>query len=148
MRRVLGVAAAIVLLLTGATVSNRLIDERSRQDELASIINDPASRHIPLRGVPGQDTGAGTIGIHVSPSGDAVLDARSLRGLDPSKTYELWFLEGGDAHRAATFDPDDAGAAQVRFRAPIASPDLLGVTVEPEGGRDTPTMPIVFQGEA
>jgi anti-sigma-K factor RskA len=146
-RRALAAAAVIALALAGVTTATRLIAERNHRNELAAVIEDPAARHVALRGVPGEPA-TGSVSLHVQPSGDAVVDASSLAALDPTKTYELWFLDDQGAHSAATFTPDDSGVARVRFRAPVSDPDLFGVTVEPAGGSDAPTSPIIFQGEA
>jgi anti-sigma-K factor RskA len=145
----LGAAAAIALVLLAGTMATRMLGERTGQDEMLAIIEDPAAEHFTLEGVPGEATAGTTIGVHVRAStGQAVVDARSLPALDERETYELWFMAGGTPRRAVTFDPGDDGTAQVLFTAPVPDPDAFGVTVEPAGGSDTPTSPIVFEGTA
>jgi anti-sigma-K factor RskA len=66
------------------------------------------------------------------------------------KTYELWIIpqDGTAPIPAGTFHPDDQGNASVVL------PDLpkgiaakaFGVTIEPEGGSQTPTLPIIMAG--
>jgi anti-sigma-K factor RskA len=71
--------------------------------------------------------------------------------LDPApagKTYELWLIpaDGRNPLPAGTFKPDAQGGAS------IVMPELpkgitakgFGITVENEGGSDTPTMPILL----
>jgi anti-sigma-K factor RskA len=137
----LGAAAAVVALavLAGA-VAARLSGERARQDEMAAIVTDPAAGHHTLAG-----EGPGEVRVHVGPGRRAVVEARHLPAVDPSKTYELWFLAGGSPYRATTFSPDATGAADLVFTAPVTDPDAFGVTVEPAGGSDVPTLPIVLQ---
>jgi anti-sigma factor RsiW len=143
-RRLLAAAAAVVLVVLAGTLATRLVGEKARQDELAAIVADPAGRHVQLLG-----GGAGDVSVHVQAgSGRAVLDGRGLPGLDPSRTYELWFMDGERPVRALTFTPDESGSTRVAFDAPVARPDAFGVTIEPAGGRDVPTLPLVFQAFA
>lgn len=73
--------------------------------------------------------------------------------MDPApegKTYELWLLpdNGRNPIPAGTFKPDAQGSASV------VMPQLpkgvqakgFGVTIENEGGSDTPTLPIIMAG--
>jgi anti-sigma factor RsiW len=139
----LGAAAAIVLALLAGTIVARLGAEAGGGDEVAAILDDPGTRHVRLQ------SNAGEIGVHVSPtSGRAAVVAQGMPALDPAKTYELWFLADGNAHRAVTFQPDPSGTVRVAFPSPIVVPDAFGVTIEPAGGRDTPTLPLVAQAQA
>ena len=66
------------------------------------------------------------------------------------KTYELWIIpsDGTAPMPAGTFHPDDQGNASV------VMPDLpkgvpakaFGVTIEDDGGSQTPTFPIIMAG--
>lgn len=143
-RRWLTAATVIVLAVLAGTMATRVAGERAREDELAAIMSDPDGQHVELAG-----QGGGQLSVHVQPgTGRAAVDARGLPGLDPSKTYELWFMDGGVPVRATTFTPDGSGSTRVAFDAPVARPDAFAVTVEPAGGRDVPTPPLVFQASA
>jgi anti-sigma-K factor RskA len=135
-------AAVIVVAVVAGSAATRLAGERARDAELAAIIAEPAGQHLTLRG-----EGPGEVRVHVH-AGQAALDARGMPALDPSKTYELWFMAGGTPYRAVTFEPDDSGTVRLAFTPPVAEPDAFGVTVEPVGGRDVPTPPIVLQASA
>lgn len=73
-----------------------------------------------------------------------------LDPLQPYKTYELWIIPqaGGAPIPAGTFHPNNQGNAS------IILPDLprgmpakaFGVTVEDDGGAQTPTLPIIMAG--
>jgi anti-sigma-K factor RskA len=103
-------------------------------------VDDPGGRHVELAG-----KGGGRISVHLQAgTGKAVVDTRDLPALDPARTYELWFMGGTGPVRAVTFTPDGSGTARVAFDAPVARPDAFGVTIEPAGGRDVPTPPLVF----
>jgi anti-sigma-K factor RskA len=82
--------------------------------------------------------------------GALVFLASELDPLQPYKTYQLWIIPqaGGAPVPAGTFHPDDQGNAS------IILPDLprgipakaFGVTVEDDGGAQTPTLPIIMAG--
>ena len=82
--------------------------------------------------------------------GALVFLAGDLDPLQSYKTYELWIIPqaGGAPIPAGTFHPDDQGNAS------IILPDLprglpakaFGVTIEDDGGAQTPTLPILMAG--
>lgn len=82
--------------------------------------------------------------------GALVFFASSLAPLGPYKTYELWLIpaDGRDPMPAGTFVPDAHGNAGVILPPlPTGVPaKAFGITIEDEGGSQTPTMPIVMAG--
>jgi len=76
--------------------------------------------------------------------------ASNLDPLQQYKTYELWLIpaDGHDPIPAGTFKPDAKGSAS------LVLPELpkgvqakaFGVTVEDDGGSQTPTLPILMAG--
>jgi anti-sigma-K factor RskA len=65
------------------------------------------------------------------------------------KTYQLWLIpEKGAPMPAGTFNPDERGNASIIMpkweKAPPAK--MFAVTIEPDGGSQTPTMPIIMAG--
>jgi len=83
-------------------------------------------------------------------TGTLVFTAQHLLPLPPEKTYQLWLVpQGGKAPMACgTFKPDAQGnAAMVMpYAEKDAWPKMFAVSVEPEGGSQTPTMPLVMAG--
>jgi hypothetical protein len=88
---------------------------------------------------------------YLAESGSLVFQGSNLESLPPSKTYELWLIPVGEGRQpiaAGTFKPDDHGFAS------IILPDLpkgviagtFGVTMEDDGGAQTPTLPILMIG--
>jgi anti-sigma-K factor RskA len=79
-----------------------------------------------------------------------VFVASNLAPVNPGKTYELWLLpESGSAPiPAGTFKPDARGNASVLLPSLPSEVAAKGfaVTIENDGGSDTPTMPIVMAG--
>jgi len=79
-----------------------------------------------------------------------VFVASNLDPVNPGKTYELWLLpqSGSAPIPAGTFKPDARGNASVLLPALPSEVAAKGfaVTIENEGGSNTPTMPIVMAG--
>jgi hypothetical protein len=88
---------------------------------------------------------------YLAESGSLVFQGNNLDPLPPYKTYELWLIPVGKAGQpipAGTFKPDGHGYAS------IILPDLpkgvvagtFGVTMEDDGGAQSPTLPILMIG--
>ena len=88
--------------------------------------------------------------IYQRDKGRLVLVASNLEALPKNKTYELWILpaNGGAPIPAGTFQPDARGNAALMMPRIPTGVEAKGfaVTVEPEGGSATPTMPIKMLG--
>jgi hypothetical protein len=80
--------------------------------------------------------------------GSVFLLANNLAPLPPDKVYELWLLpaNGGAPMPAGTFKPDANGNGMMLHPMETAGIGAKGfaVTIEPESGSQTPTMPIVM----
>ncbi len=76
-----------------------------------------------------------------------VLSASRLPAAPPETTYQLWLLTGVERVSAGLFVPDPSGRASLVIDAP---PRVVGpvvgaeVTVEPDGGRSTPSGPTLL----
>jgi hypothetical protein len=82
--------------------------------------------------------------------GTLVFTASNMEPLQVYKTYELWLIpaDGRDPIPAGTFRPDEHGNASV-IMPPLPrgiEAKAFGVTIEDDGGSQTPTMPIVMAG--
>lgn len=81
--------------------------------------------------------------------GAVLLLASHLQPIPDKKAYELWLLPpGGKPMPAGTFKPDRNGNANL-FTENVqchCAPKTFAVTIEPETGSATPTMPIVMAG--
>ena len=81
-----------------------------------------------------------------------VFIASNLPQLPPQKAYELWLIpaNGTAPIPAGVFKPDVRGSATV-INPPLpvgVEPKAFAMTIEPEQGSSTPTMPIVMVGGA
>jgi anti-sigma-K factor RskA len=121
---------------------------RQAQDVLA-VLTAPDAQHVTLVAAQSKPQPAGKA-IYLPRKGGLVFMASNLAPLPPRKTYQLWLLpaRGGAPLPAGIFTPDVQGAAAV-IMPPLPSgveATNFAVTVEPEGGSRTPTMPIVLVG--
>ena len=75
--------------------------------------------------------------------------ASNMPSLPPQKIYELWLIpKNGAPIPAGNFKPDARGSATV-IEPPLPAgveAKAFAITVEPEQGSSTPTMPIVMMG--
>ena len=88
------------------------------------------------------ETGGSSAQLLWSRTRGLVLSGSRLPAAPPESTYQLWLVTNTESVGAGLFVPDDAGRANLVVDAP---PRVLGpvvgaaVTVEPSGGRTTPT---------
>jgi anti-sigma-K factor RskA len=128
----------------------RLTAEAASAHRLMDALTDPKAIRVSLTAKP-QPKGTPQGGVTYNPSkGALVFLASNLDPLQMYKTYELWLIpaDGSVPIPAGTFHPDDQGNASVIM------PDLpkgvaakaFGVTIEGDGGSQTPTPPIIMAG--
>jgi anti-sigma-K factor RskA len=87
--------------------------------------------------------------IYVRDRSSLVFIANNMPALPPQKAYELWLIPtSGAPVPAGVFKPDARGSATV-VEPPLPAgveAKAFAITVEPEQGSATPTMPIVMSG--
>jgi anti-sigma-K factor RskA len=113
-------------------------------------LTDPTAQRITLMKQDSPPSGPCGKAIYMPDKGMLTFIATGLDPLQPYKTYELWLIpsDGRDPIPAGTFKPDDRGNASVLMpELPKGVPaKAFGVTIEDDGGAQTPTMPIVLAG--
>ncbi len=141
MQRAVTVAAALLLIATGAFIVGRRSTGDDYAKAAASVIGRPDTRITTLDG-----TGSGSFRVAWSPSaGRIVVMGDGLAEPGPGKAYELWLVDDSGAHAVRLLDK--AKDQQVRRVVPIeGSPKQWAITVEPEGGVDKATGAIIFSG--
>ena len=128
----------------------RLNTDAATAHQLMDALTAPKAIRVTLTTKP-QPKAAPIGGVTYNPEkGTLVFLASDLDPLQTYKTYELWVIpaDGTAPIPAGTFHPDDQGNASVIM------PDLpkgvsakaFGVTIEEEGGAQTPTPPIIMSG--
>jgi anti-sigma-K factor RskA len=91
-------------------------------------------------GPAGDDSSAvGTLTIGPEPQ-SAVLIAANLQPLDQNRVYQLWLIEGETPISAGTFTVDETGLGTLTLASVPSQFDAIGVTIEPEGGSEQPTL--------
>jgi anti-sigma-K factor RskA len=116
---------------------------------LLALLTDPSAMHVTLVAAPAKPQPEGKA-IYMPHNGALVFMASNLAPLPPEKTYELWLvpMHGDKPMPAGTFKPDPKGNAMVMMPPMTAGVEArtFAVTIEPEGGSLTPTMPMVLVG--
>jgi hypothetical protein len=138
---VLSAAAAAALIIGVGAVVRR--DDGPPGDLLAEVLEDPD--HV-VMAFDGDLTGLSMIW---SPDhGAAVVSGSGLAPPDGTDVYELWRIEGDGAPVAVrTFRPDSVGVVEELLDDMEAPGDTtsFAVTVEPDGGSEAPTSPVIAQ---
>jgi len=133
--------------LRADAASNQATFEEAKH--LLALLTDPGAQHITLVAAQSKPQPAGKA-IYMPRNGALVFMASNLAPLPPEKTYELWLvpMSGNKPMPAGTFRPDPKGDAMVMMPPMSAGVEAkaFAVTIEPEGGSLTPTMPMVLEG--
>ena len=143
-RRIASIAAAVVLVLAAGTGGYLLGHDApstgtETADGLTSILASSDATFVDLAGEPGMTARL----VYSEQAGGAVVVADSLPEPPGGHTYELWKVRDGEPVSAGLFVPSD-GSVRVPVDAELASGDTVAVTIEPAGGSETPTTPIVM----
>ncbi len=142
--RLVTVAAAVVLVATGAFVVGR--QSRGGDGYAAAAAELLARTDTRIAALDG--TGTGTFRIAWSPSANQVLVmGDDLADPGPGKAYELWRIDDAGPHAVRLLDTADGGQVR-RVVAVDGSTGQWAVTVEAESGVDAPTSDVIFAGAA
>ncbi len=128
----------------------RLTANAASAYQLLDALTDPKAVRVSLTGKSQPKSGPGG-GVTYNPQkGTLIFLASDLDPLQAYKTYELWIIpaDGTAPVPAGTFHPDDHGDASVILPPlPKGVPaKAFGVTIEDDGGSQTPTLPIIMAG--
>ena len=133
----------------------RLLDESAQQQaqlerarEVVSTLTSTDALRVTLVAAqtPPQPQGKA---IYVRDRSSLIFLASNMPSLPPQNAYELWLIPtNGAPIPAGVFKPDVRGSATV-IEPPLPAgveAKAFAITVEPEQGSSTPTMPIVMMG--
>lgn len=132
---VAAVAAAVVLVVAGVVV---LTDDRGTDDPVAAVRE---ADDVTVRPLSGELEGLRV--LHSRSAGAIVVEGVGVRSPSGDNTFELWLVDEATATPVGLFRPDERGRVERRFDGVDPTGFLLGVTEEPAGGSDTPTLPIL-----
>lgn len=120
--------------------------ERAREVESTLTSTDALRVTLVAAQTPPQPQGKA---IYVRDRSSLIFLASNMPALPPQKAYELWLIPtNGAPIPAGVFKPDVRGSATV-VEPPLPAgveAKTFAITVEPEQGSSTPTMPIVMMG--
>ena len=122
--------------------------ELQRSKVVLDVLTSRESRNFALVAIKSQPVPEG-YASYMQKTGTLVFMAQHLEPLPPNKTYELWLIpaSGSAPMPFGTFKPDAQGnAVMVMPDMDKTAPKMFAVTIEAEGGSQTPTMPIVMAG--
>jgi hypothetical protein len=147
---ILGIAAVGIflwaLILQGRV--NDLQDEVDAQaTQLAQIRQQSnATAYTLSPTADGPPTGSGTFFFSL-PDQRGALVVRGLNSAPEGQTYQIWYLQSGsDPVAGPTFQVSAQGDAVVPLTANVVTFDGVAISLEPEGGSDRPTTPLLLQG--
>lgn len=130
-------AAAAVLFVIGGVVVVRNGDEGGT-DPIAAVVEAPDAT---TRGLSGEIE---SLSVTYSRSERAlVVEGDGVPVPEQTATYQLWLVSDDGATSVGTFRPGDDGSVEVRFDDVDPTDFVLGVTREPAGGSESPTLPIL-----
>ncbi len=125
-------------------------EQNRRAHALLDALNAPNAQRVTL--TTGKTPPAPTArAIYLASRGTLLLQASNLQALPPNKTYELWIIPtSGAPIPAGLFRPDAGGSGSVVLPSIPAGVQAkaFGITIENEGGSNTPTLPTVLSGAA
>ena len=107
-------------------------------DPVAVVIDAPDATSRALAG----EIGALTV-VYSAGEGALVVEGVGVTVLDDASTYQLWLVGDDGATSVGTFRPEADGTVSERFADADPTGFVLGVTEEPAGGSETPTLPIL-----
>lgn len=159
------IAAASLILAVGSILwalammgqIDDLEAERDFQDQQVAQLNSereayladtPALVYPMVSTTTGSTDARGMVYMDPDPSGWGGIIAFRGMGQPPSgQVYQLWMIENGQAVPGPTFMPDSSGEAMVQVPGDAATSQAMAVTMEPDGGSQTPSTTPILQGD-
>jgi anti-sigma-K factor RskA len=137
-RWLLAAAAAVVVAVGGVTVAQNL--QPSSVQERVLQADDVQREEVEIG-----DTGVAELAFSES-SDAAVVTLDGVPAPPDGKVYQMWRLpaDGASPESLGTMTGEDVAHTELAIEG-INSYSGLAITVEPEGGSQTPTLPIVVE---
>lgn len=137
-RWLVAAAAAVIVAVGGVTVAQNL--QPSSVEEQVLQANDVQREEVAIG-----DTGTAELAFSASEDA-AVVTLDGVPAPPEGKVYQMWRLpaDGASPESLGTMTGEDVAHTELAIEG-INSYSGLAITVEPEGGSATPTLPIVVQ---
>ena len=129
----------------------RLEHQAADLAELKEFLRGSNAQQVTLHEKPATTKAPEGHTLYSATTGKLVFTASNMPSVPAGKTYQLWVIPAGKGAPipAGIFKPDMQGNAAVIFPDIPANVQAgaFGVTIENEGGAQSPTMPIVLSGQ-
>jgi hypothetical protein len=158
------IAAAAAILATGAILwalammgqIDDLQSERDLQDQQIAQMNNERDEYLaqtpalvfPLTSTTSGSTDASAM-VYMDPDPQGWGGIIAFRGMSPppsGQVYQLWMITDGQVTAGPTFMPDSEGKAMVQVGEDASGAGQMAITMEPDGGSQTPTTSPIMQG--
>lgn len=110
----------------------------SSMERAIDQLSDTNMVRIAMSGLPATASSFATVWWNRR-SQDVYLDLHRMPSISSNEDYQLWAIVDGKPVDLGTFNPDAAAAAIVQMKQ-VGTPQAFAVTIEPKGGRATPTL--------
>ncbi len=110
----------------------------SSMEQVLVHLADTSMIRVAMSGLPSSASSFATVWWNRR-SQDVYLDLHTMPSLASNEDYQLWAIVDGKPVDLGVFNPDAADAAVVRMKR-VGAPQAFAVTIEPKGGRTTPTL--------
>ncbi len=120
------------------TVQYRLKQQTENTRLFQEVVTKPDTKLVAMAGV--KDNNKSSL-AHVywnKTTKEVYLDVKNMPELPAGKQYQLWALKGGQPIDAGVFDITDELRLQHMKNIEVA--EVFAVTIEPEGGSQSPTL--------
>jgi hypothetical protein len=160
-------AAAAAILATGAILwalammgqIDDLKSERDLQDQQLAELNQEREQYLaqtpalvyPLVSTTtssaGDNPASGMVYMDPDPDGwGGIIAFRNMTPPPSGQVYQLWMITDGQVTPGPTFMPDADGRAMVQVGGDASDAGQMAITMEPDGGSQTPTTSPIMQG--
>jgi anti-sigma factor RsiW len=160
-------AAAAAILATGAILwalammgqIDDLEAERDLQDQQLAQLNQereeylaqtPALFYRLVSTTASQSDDDGATGlVYMDPDPDGwggIIAFRDMSQPPSGQVYQLWMITDGQVTPGPTFKPNEEGEAMVQVGSEAAGAGQMAITMEPDGGSESPTSSPIMQG--
>ncbi len=150
---------AVGALLWALGLQSRLDDRGEEIRTLREQVEQQQSQLAQVQGRPditmlnigatqeGPETARGTL-FYAPGSGQGTLTVTGLPAPPEGKVYQLWYLGGTRTvpEPGSTFSVDAQGTGLLPITQAVPPFEQVGLTIEPQGGSQTPTLPVVAVG--
>jgi anti-sigma-K factor RskA len=133
---IIGVAAAAFIALGGVGVGAYIANQN---DPLRQVLEAQDVRQATV-----DVSGGGTATVTIAPSKDAlVVRMKDVPAPPPGKVYQMWLIPKDGSTPVSQGLMDEEALSKPAVVKGIGSAAALGITVEPAGGSEAPSLPTV-----